>query len=577
MCTRQAALGSIVMAIVGSAASAQNALDRPLDKNPQKGAGGLNTRTAPDIAAEVRFRNSIITGNAPGGLSFRGDVGYKAPGEFFGNLPSNDTFAFRRDSYYSGLGGMGIRATDALQYQFAMTTGNSPPPGFAGNFYLTRSGSGSNPALVSQGSNAALEGPAHTGGGIRPAEVNPDDPHADVRGLSLMSLRSPSAYVSERGLEPTVLGQLRSPEGQLTGVTASPLRGVAFDVDLGLNKKEEKPRNGLLSPIDTKVEQKAPDTKIEEKNDTKQDTKVDQNPAGRSSYDDLIDRLKKTGKPEAKEDKEKKAIPSWQQEIEDLRRQLSDTTSGLQTKPRPEDKTKTDQNAPETKPGEKPGEEKSGENKPGEKPSDEKKMPGEIRPKTVDLIRGAAAPVNRLVMPGYDPFATHMKAGEDYLGKGQFFFAEERFTAALAIKPGDPMAAIGRVHAQLGAGMFVSAAINLRALFAEHPEVTGLKYGPDLLPSPERAKILVDRLGAMADSKDARRRDTALLLAYLAFQNGDERLMRHGLAIMATPPEPAPGERAAEGPDQLQKLSTLLTGVWTKPKPEPEKPAESTK
>src|SRR2546423_569446 len=104
----------------GAGARAQNGVDR----NVRVGSGGINP-ARPDFAAEVRLRNAIVTGNAPGGISFRGDVGYRAPGEFMGSLGSNDSFAFRRDSYYSGLGGLGIRGTDALQYQFAMATGHS--------------------------------------------------------------------------------------------------------------------------------------------------------------------------------------------------------------------------------------------------------------------------------------------------------------------------------------------------------------------------------------------------------------------------------------------------------------------
>src|SRR5690606_2294464 len=97
-----------------------------------------------DLAAEMRFRNAVVTGNAPGGLSFRGDVGYRAAGEFTGRLGADDTFSFRRDTVYSGLGGMGLRGTDSLQYQFALTTGMRPPPGFAGTpSAVTRTGTGS--------------------------------------------------------------------------------------------------------------------------------------------------------------------------------------------------------------------------------------------------------------------------------------------------------------------------------------------------------------------------------------------------------------------------------------------------
>ena len=44
--------------------------------------------------------------DAPGGISFRGDVGYRAPGEFFSSLGSNDTFAFRRSDLLDRLRAM---------------------------------------------------------------------------------------------------------------------------------------------------------------------------------------------------------------------------------------------------------------------------------------------------------------------------------------------------------------------------------------------------------------------------------------------------------------------------------------
>src|ERR1044071_8028118 len=91
---------AVVCGVCGSAMG-QYALDHSL----QVGSGGRNA-PGRDFKKELEFRNAIVTGNAPGGISFRGDVGYKAPGEFFGNLGSNDTFAFRRDSVYSGLGGV---------------------------------------------------------------------------------------------------------------------------------------------------------------------------------------------------------------------------------------------------------------------------------------------------------------------------------------------------------------------------------------------------------------------------------------------------------------------------------------
>ena len=78
--------------------------------------------------------------------------------------------------------------------------------------------------------------------------------------------------------------------------------------------------------------------------------------------------------------------------------------------------------------------------------------------------------------------------------RGRFFDAEERFTAALSVRQGDPMAAVGRIHSQLGAGMFLSAAINLRGLLVAHPELAGVKYVPALLPGKEAMAKRIERL-----------------------------------------------------------------------------------
>src|SRR5436190_19507572 len=54
-----------------------------------------------DYAAEAKNRNAIVFGRAPGGLSFRGGLGYKDPGEFLGHLGTQDLHSFMADTTYS--------------------------------------------------------------------------------------------------------------------------------------------------------------------------------------------------------------------------------------------------------------------------------------------------------------------------------------------------------------------------------------------------------------------------------------------------------------------------------------------
>jgi hypothetical protein len=188
--------------------------------------------------------------------------------------------------------------------------------------------------------------------------------------------------------------------------------------------------------------------------------------------------------------------------------------------------------------------------------------------KTLDMVRDAGGDIRTLAPPAFDAYSVQMQAGQQHLASGRYFDAEERFTAALSARSGDPMAAIGRVHAEVGAGMYLSAAINLRALFLDHPEVTASKYGPELLPSKERADLTFERLTQLSAEPNGRGRDPALLLAYFGYQMGNAKAMNLGLERMVIG---APTDR----PDQLSKLATLLRQVWNKPAAPsaPEQPA----
>ncbi|MEK6702118.1 MAG: hypothetical protein AABZ53_07635, partial [Planctomycetota bacterium] len=199
--------GLVVSCGVAAPAVAQNALGdgRGLDRNSSRYPQTQLPKGGRDFAAEVRFRNAIVTGNAPNGMSFRGSAGYSDAGDFRGKLGSDDLYNYRRDSYFSGLSGQGIRGTDALQYQFALTTGSSAPTGLAGSLDLSRSG-----ARTSQQRAIVRD---------RAAEDR-------ERSGSGSWLRSPSAFEADRTLQPTSLGYRRTKDGGQESITASTLLGV---------------------------------------------------------------------------------------------------------------------------------------------------------------------------------------------------------------------------------------------------------------------------------------------------------------------------------------------------------------
>ena len=137
----------------------------------------------------------------------------------------------------------------------------------------------------------------------------------------------------------------------------------------------------------------------------------------------------------------------------------------------------------------------------------------------------------------------------------RYFDAEERFTRAISVRPGDANALAGRINAQLGSGLFVSAAVNLRTLAVTKPEAVGMIFAENLLPSRARQATLITQLKAniAPEAKVEARvpKESALLLAYIGYQRSDAALSREGLNAFATRATP-----------EEQVLLTFLRGVW---------------
>jgi thioredoxin-like negative regulator of GroEL len=151
---------------------------------------------------------------------------------------------------------------------------------------------------------------------------------------------------------------------------------------------------------------------------------------------------------------------------------------------------------------------------------------------------------------GFDRFAEQMRQGQTALAERRYFDAEEQFSRALVSRPGDAAAMGGRINAQIGAGMYRSAAVNLRQLIAEHPEVAGVQYQGPALPALDRMTAVS---AALRENLELGRLPTesALLLAYVGHQLGDAAMAAEGLDAYA---REAGSEEAA--------LVSFLRAVW---------------
>lgn len=587
-------VGALLL-FAGSAANAQNALGdgNALDANP--GQYGSGNYARPSLVDELRFRNSIATGNAPGGLSFRGDLGYRSAGEFTGELGSDSLFAFRRDSLYSGLAGMGIRGTDALQYQFALTTGSAPPRNLIGNLSYTRDDA------YSTGSQfQSRQGTQNTGTLGIDREQSDLDPMgqalstaASITGFdsgSMMgTLRSSATYNTTSTMQPSLLSvYTEGIDRRPVGLVASPLLGIT-PTPL---KSDERAANPLVSRAGGEASGEGVPGAI---------------PSARmtTSYDALVEQMRE--RVQAMRDESmvngtgttiepSESNDAWLvRQMEEIRRNL------YGEQPARAGEEPEDPNA-ETGTGaggdEQPAGDDAGDGSPTtpivsipdssgspiaeriaetqeklEKLNDEFEFQDPtkiaIDRETLEVLRGAAADeVDQLLDPGAesrDLYAEHIVAGQRLIAAGRYFDAEERFTHALSLKPRDVIAQQGRLHAQIGAGMLLSASVNMQTLYSEHPELITTRYSGKLLPDAERIAALKQRLGERAGiievemrtrplEGDRVRVSAGMLYAYLGYQTADEDIVRAGLATVRE-----------LGTDSDRRFANLLSQLWLTP------------
>lgn len=514
--------------VLAGLAHGQNALGdgRALDYNTRIGGMGTNDQIR-DYRSEFRFRNALVTGNVPGGMAFRGDAGYGMEFDFRQRVGSDDLFSFRRDSFTSGLAGTGIRGTEALQYQFALTVGNELPRNLRGSLLTSRTGERVTLGLPSN----PIE---PTSGVVDIREATPGE-LGEYEPGTLLSLRSTSAFTAGRSLGPTMLQMGETPDGLTQGLVASPLRGLAREELLGDAERR------LLEPG------------AEEEGDAPE----------RASGRLPSSRLGVAG------------------ELQDkLSRDFATRATGLAQpqgeQPEGEDASGGAAGAPVDPAAGAAGGPTLGEQDPflnriaelqralREGVMQEEGGVGEAGPLSQrvegwqELVTTLKTGVGTIEVPApkldrASAYDLHLERAQEMMKQGRYFEAEQRFTMALAARPRDAIASIGRVHAQLGAGLDLSAAVNLRSFLVEHPEFVAARYEGGMLPGADRLGAAASRLEKLVVGRDAlgRSRESALLLAYVSFLQGDMVSLRLGLERLG---EGRTGERDA--------LVPLLRAVW---------------
>lgn len=509
----------------------QNALGdgRGLERRLEQTGAYTGNVPRPDFRQEIRMRNAVVTGNAGGGKSFRGSISYSDPDDFRGSLGSDSLFRFRRDSF--GVGGatnVGLRGTEALQYQFNFSTGNARDT----NFFSRSVG------------NAP---PASSGlvGGLDTSKLSKyDTTGADEAAPELSTLRSTASFTATRGLSPALVGFTSVRDGVIR-VTASELLGVRGDLlvpDVSTGRFVERskllteqkaamlgPQTGPETAPPPKTAYQALQESLDARDgfdrakareEAKTPTPPTPPPAEAPKPPDGPEAPKTPDKPvepadgippmkdpalnappSTLEPEMPKGLAPWEQSVVNMRRRMAGLPPlGRQVAPLGPD---------------------------GLPPLDEQ---------TLQLLKMPGPAISALVGEGAGgSMAKLIREGQEAMARGAYFDAEEQFARALAIESGEPSAMAGRVNAQIGAGLFVSAAINLRQLFEQHPELIGVRYEGAAMPGAARlAGVKEELLGLAKPGNPERlpRPEAALLLAYLGHHTKDQAAVRSGIAGM---------------------------------------------
>jgi hypothetical protein len=567
-------------------ASAQNALGdgRALDNNLRVGSNRVNDRGR-DFQREFRARQAIVTGNAPGGLSFRGSVGYTSERDFRGGLPSDQLFTFERDSLLSGFATRGIRGVDALQYQQSFTTGVAPPE-FA--LPVERPGAGA------------------SGATLRPRA---SDPFTGIDPFTLRpgALRSSSTLQANDSLSLRLLGRGELEDGSTVFAVASPLRSVTVQrtpsypgalppdsLESYLERDRERfgaleprlpgdardqeqdeeatPRIGALNRLEPEQIDQA--ERASGRLDERASTRIE--PA-RAEYQRLVNELRaefearlaaEAGDVEPQPEGPRPSTEPRRDLLEEIRRGAGDADDDEGADAlRPEQGTDTD--------AEREQERASGLRRFDETLQrlrerlsaaevgariDEDDDDDEISTLIDRLAADDPLRVERLSPPAgpeRDLVAERMRLGERAIAEGRWFDAEEHFASALRMQPDNAFAAIGRIHAQIGAGLFRSAASNLSELMRLRPELINVRFDESLRPTGERLEEVLGVLRIRLEEATGAsfRSSLGLLTAYLGHQTGEAALVRQGFAAI----DEARGDTALPDP-----LITVLRRVWTR-------------
>ncbi|MBI1369575.1 MAG: hypothetical protein GC162_13085 [Planctomycetes bacterium] len=540
-----------------STALAQNQVidGRQLDRNLRVGSGGVNDNRRVNTAGV--YQNALVTGNVAGLARFRADdIDYRAPGEFTATTGADDTYLFRLQSQTPGLtsrsGQMVLPSGSPATFQSGYNTGS----------ITLRAGSG-----VTSGEISGQYDRYASGLTIRRDDLGAVSAH----GASALNLSLDAHALTGKPMTDTV-GFATDKSGQLLQITASPLVGIRQQ-PLGQptpmtqqqmtkdNEAKNPPLPDAVAPAGTNGSPEVP--KVDAKGDPLDPTGSQQVDRGRISPLNVAPGLMLGRQLNTQIEATVEANSAPRFRTEELEQAILAGNTDANAQPGQnvyQDLLASIRGGGAATPGTNggiPADQLAG--KPAVNPDDDTTPKSEVDrvadafAKTQEAIAKGnedtqtteqklealvkkldynLPPLKTLAGSENNAFDAAMMRGQKLMTEGKFFDAEDAFAAGVTLRPKDPMAQIGQLHAQLGAGLYQTASGTLRRILLAHPELIATRYQPPVLPSDDRLNHIEDDLQDLLQNNP--RADAPLLLAYLAYQRGFIDTASHALDVMAS-------------------------------------------
>jgi hypothetical protein len=545
---------------------------RALDANLSATQGRYNDPVK-DLQALNRFNQAIANGNAGFGKNLRVPTATSGFDNFRGSLSTSEFYRFNRDSSSGAQVSAGLSGTDALRYQFAISSGGAVPYRVGDVFAVAPQGNISTGSAVSNlRSVAAYEANSTRMGTVLGYINSPSDRYAVVasplQGVTAVRMGDATGdragMVS--GLENSVRGVDRPADYMKFDREKSPTMidtrvksGTGFDSVLDAYKAATG--NGVTDP--TKPAN-SPENKPEVKPTDKPGDKPSDPLRGPTSVDKVVGPGVKTGlEPrsdaidpmDSLRERLAKATERLNKAREDRERQ-SATEAAARASAEAAKKKAANSNA--SAEPESPSKSAADREADRMRERDVENRKREQTRQALASLQKMDARVESYILPGQGDttkFFELMRSGEANLAKGYYFEAESLFLHAQTYRINDPMAQVGMVHARIGAGLMVSAAGGLEATLRASPELIPVRYGDKVMPPRER----IDKLGAellieCAKPDGIGGPEAGLLLAYLGYHTNNRAWLDTGLSTMRT--------RLAPDNQSGQTLLEAVSTVW---------------